>query len=1133
MNPSQPQAMDSLKLVRLDNVLKGFVEEAYENLQARLNEGEESNEEVQKNILLTLHEAKQKLFRLDIICQWGQKAKAAVQCKRVLDSCRQDGDALIAAADQLAYLHSELLYTRTPIFDVPLSFRILGEGNMNILPTRIWKDIMAQDIGSKRLAFHPYSWLHDDAVRDRMLFILKSKLMTENIQDQFRITFDRDNSSVILTSADSLYQATLCLVPSPTATSIVQKWKGMREQDEDDMMMDIVEEELMDDFSMWRWRTLSVRLLPDLEVSSSHVSSSTLEFVRQAIDERLWVTSDLQILQRLGLQEKLLPNADVATTIQSPLLEMEKVLRAVSSHVLVGVVVLEAARNLESGSWKGSIKVGKPADAQGIRIELWCGLPVLTPYEYEKMKVSDYLDEKVKESTHQAALEIQFDSSSSLLASVFPLMNEEDSSDIVVRGLCNSDRAGNDNLNEILLKIASRLAANHLQAIMSSLIRQVELHPSLGQYSSVFFRTNEKSAKQSPRLDIMTCNQGILSLLINLKTGYPVFMLGSSILEDGVVYDKAFAIMQSASSRLVADIKQSKVSSLPENTTRSMHFCAIVAKHTLGIWSELITLTSLGHFLKEDPFLNLSRCLHVPGVLQNSKKYIVCYKVESQRLLELPKGLAPRAKQQYMDHLIGFLSFETDLGHIGFQDAKFYMYEENELSVIMKERKVIISEPLWNRVLEEVLDKEKDLSGKKRSRSEVVLSCPDLHSELSNSMREELLQMEKFFLQEFAQESIMLQFEKLMIQAVTKSTDDPNVILFDVKLPKSFLNSQQGLVSGGISSIVTMQSDFQMSLLVMSLMDVEGLVSVMNKTTLQSSSPFRCVTNDTSIVIEYKNQSNISTKGVWGPLSDLYRILECQNLTSSLVANVYPNDIQDIAMPGEISLKILSRNLDSICFEIYTLKEQDMEFHCEAKICWADVVVDHTSWPDGDKSLICIPTVSLSAQVPMQISDQLNKQLEDALKVHPINGLKSFLSSLSQLSYIGHFLECSLLGSKVQSETPIKKGEVKITKIETQIPDESNVASVFIEFTCTQKRAIGCKCFVSVHGFKDFECHPLPDPAGSDLSFVWFDQAWDMWRMENGWDLQKRDSGVFVSSGNLHSLQKQLKELLFCCCGQR
>lgn len=180
-----------------------------------------------------------------------------------------------------------------------------------------------------------------------------------------------------------------------------------------------------------------------------------------------------------------------------------------------------------------------------------------------------------------------------------------------------------------------------------------------------------------------------------------------------------------------------------------------------------------------------------------------------------------------------------------------------------------------------------------------------------------------------------------------------------------------------------------------------------------------------------------------------------------------------------------------------------MEFHCEAQVCWDDVLVNHASWPDGDESLICIPTVSLSAQVPMQILDQLNKQLEDALKIHSINGLASFLSSLSQLSYIGHFLECSLFGSKVQSETPIKKGEVKIIKIETQIPDESNVSSVFIEFTCTQRKAIGCKCFVSVHGFKDFECHPLPDPAGS-LSFVWFDQAWDMWRMENGWDLEKK-----------------------------
>lgn len=1136
---SQQQVMDSLKLVRLDNILKGFVEEAYDHVQTSLNQAVDPTVDGRKNILLALHEAKQKLYRLDILCQWGQKAKAAVQCKRVLDSCRQDGDALVAVADQLAYLHSELLYTRTPVFDVPLSFRILGEGNVNILPNRIWKDILAQDpVGSKSLAFHPNkSLLDNDAVTERMAFIIKSKLVLEDIQEYpFNMKFDRDSSTVILISKELLYQVTLCLVPSPAIENIVRKWRKEPDEGhgEDEIMVDRVEDALIDDFYMWRWSAVSVKILPDLEVSNSHISSTTVDIVRQAVDDRIWMTSDLQILQKIRVKDILLPKSDMSN-IESPLLELHKLLREISSHILLSIVVLESARNLEAGTWKGSLKVGKPEDASGIRIEMWCDLPVLTQYEYDRMKYSDYLDEKeeadVPESTH-AAFEILFDSSGSLSPHVYPTLIDGDFSGVVLE-LCKPDASGHDNLNKILLEIASRLANSQLQAIMSSLKRQMKQHNNnLDQYSSLNYHASGSNGRKSPRLDFITCNEGILSLYINLKTGYPLYMLGSSVLEDGVAYDKAHTLVQHSSSRLAAEIKQSQVSSLSDKTTRSMHFCSLVAKHAMLVWSELVSLISMCHMLVHDPLPHLTRCDNVPGVMQNSSKYTVCYKVESSKLIRLPRGLVPRTKQQYMDHLIGYLALQTDLGNLGLQNARFGIYQANESSIITKERLTIIDDPSWSSIFGESEGKNRDLSGKKRSRSDDILSCPGLYSEISESTRQQFLRLQDSCLLKFAQESMLLQFEELMIHPTIMPTDDTRSIVFRIELPKPILISKRALVPEDKCTSVTIHVNQELTNLSIHLKDSEGLGIVLGRITSTPSSLIKFTSTGSSVVLEYDNRSKKVHDGVWEAISGLFRFFECQKLASELSRHMYHNDDHVYRISEEMQVKLTSIDVDVIYFEIQKSGGPTGEFNCQANISWGDARIDPTSWPDGQKALKSTPRLSLSEYVPKQITDKIDEELRNATDTLSTEGFSRLFSSMAHLSYICNFLNCSLLGSKMQSETPIKKGEVQVINIEARISHESKLFGVFIEFKCAQKRALVCKCLIDVLGFKDFECHPLQEPSDPS-SLAWFDQAWGMWKMENGWDVQAKQNGIFVSSGSLLSLQKQLKELLFCCCGQR
>lgn len=1130
--------MENLKLVRLDTVLKGFVEEAYENLQASLDQNETSNNSSHphKAILLALHEAKQKLFRLDIICQWGQKAKAAVQCKRVLDACRQDGDALIAAADQLAYLHSELLHTKTPIFDVPLSFRILGERNVNILPNKIWKEIMAHDpTSSKNLAYHPNKGYDDHGMKKRMLFILKSKLLREEIQEYpFLVDLDEDETSVILRSKESLYEARACLVPSPSPKVIVEKWRNIRDEEcgEDRVMIDSIDslkDIQLDDFYSWRWQVFKVALLPHLESSVSHISASSVDFIRQAIDQKMWISSDFQMLEKLGLQDTLFPKRDMSAGIESPLLELDKILKPISGHILVGVILLDAARKLESGSWKGSIKVGKPAQANGIRIEIWCGLPTITSQELEQMEKSDYLDEgmDLEGGLDQAAFEMHFDSSSSLVPYIYPASDWDFSH--VIQDLCKPDASGDGNLNQLLLKIASRLASSHLQAIMSSLKRQMQQHPnSLSQYSSLFYRVNGSSDRQSPRLDLITCNEGILSLSINLKTGHPLYMLGSSVLEDGVVYEPAYNLMQNASSRLANEMKQSKTSMTRVTMTRSMHFCSLVAKHTLNLWSELVSLTSLRHLLIQDPFTDLKRCHNVPGMILEADKYTVCYQVESSKVVELPKTLAIRAKQKYLDHLVGYLVFQGDLGNIGFQAVKFCIYQVSASSFITKERRIITGHSSWDKILGEQQERKNDLSGKKRSRSNTILSCPNLYSGLSKSMQENLSIMENAYLYVFAQEFMLLQFEELMIQADEIQTGDLKRIVYKLKMPQSIFLSKNALIPGDESCDITIEANQEFSVLAVSLMDSRELNMILRRTNLESSS-LECTISDSSMVIKYDLRGKESNKGVWGALSSLLRVLECQRLASSLLCQSFQTENLVLMFPENLEVRFQSIKLDSLEFDITARKGMAGEFKYKAEISWNDAIIDINSWPEGDNSFVCSPKLHLSEKVPDEILECLNSELKQASSNSKVEASPRFISSLAHLSYLGHFLECSLLGSKVQSETPIKEGEVRVTKIEIQYLNGTNTPIICLEFTCSQKHTIACRCLLGTLGFKDFECYP--GEQSSDVS--WFLRAWEMWKMEHGWDVQMKGTGVFVPSGALLDLQKQLKEILFCCCGQR
>ena len=210
----------SLRLVNLDHIVENLAEEAYKDLQRTLNGLKTESSDEDKSVALhciTLHccfltyrpppfssflyscrkrtllhhlnATKQRLLRLNILIQWCHKSPAVAECKRVLEVSSTHVAAFRDAADQLAYLHGELLHTKAPAYDVPTAMHVLGHGNFIAgLPSLIETEAAAVAPAvaaaasaagahaSQRAAKHVEQ---GNAALRRMDFIIRSKLLEE------------------------------------------------------------------------------------------------------------------------------------------------------------------------------------------------------------------------------------------------------------------------------------------------------------------------------------------------------------------------------------------------------------------------------------------------------------------------------------------------------------------------------------------------------------------------------------------------------------------------------------------------------------------------------------------------------------------------------------------------------------------------------------------------------------------------------------------------------------------------------------------------------------------------------------------------------------------------------------------
>lgn len=75
-----------------------------------------------------LHASRQQLQRLGVVVAWSAKARAVAECRRVMQAAAVHAAALQDAADQLAYLHSELTATAAPAYDIATAVQVTEQG---------------------------------------------------------------------------------------------------------------------------------------------------------------------------------------------------------------------------------------------------------------------------------------------------------------------------------------------------------------------------------------------------------------------------------------------------------------------------------------------------------------------------------------------------------------------------------------------------------------------------------------------------------------------------------------------------------------------------------------------------------------------------------------------------------------------------------------------------------------------------------------------------------------------------------------------------------------------------------------------------------------------------------------------
>ncbi|KAL6771468.1 hypothetical protein ACKKBG_A26500 [Auxenochlorella protothecoides x Auxenochlorella symbiontica] len=313
----------SLSLVELRALLLEAVRQAHDGLHAVAGALPGLEDSERKRALTSqLHASRQQLQRLGVVVAWSAKARAVAECRRVMQAAAVHAAALQDAADQLAYLHSELTATAAPAYDIATAVQVTEQGSYNLLPSSI------EEHAGVSPARPPRSTVR--AALAQLDFLIRAKLLQNPRPEGMAV---RSISAGVLTlgGAGGLYTARLTLVPAPEErVTLAQYGAGDRAAPGGRDASEVAQvpqawaraegdgatavggpassaafapatAKVKHPAAGWRWRLLSLDLLPEYRGREGLAPPQLLAWLQSVLEQRMWAAADVATLRGAGL----------------------------------------------------------------------------------------------------------------------------------------------------------------------------------------------------------------------------------------------------------------------------------------------------------------------------------------------------------------------------------------------------------------------------------------------------------------------------------------------------------------------------------------------------------------------------------------------------------------------------------------------------------------------------------------------------------------------------------------------------------------------------------------------------------------------------------------------------------------
>ncbi|KFM25071.1 Putative mediator of RNA polymerase II transcription subunit 14 [Auxenochlorella protothecoides] len=435
----------SLSLVELRALLLEAVRQAHDGLHAVAGALPGLEDSERKRALMSqLHASRQQLQRLGVVVAWSAKARAVAECRRVMQAAAVHAAALQDAADQLAYLHSELTATAAPAYDIATAVQVTEQGSYNLLPSSI------EEHAGVSPARPPRSTVR--AALAQLDFLIRAKLLQNPRPEGMAV---RSISAGVLTlgGAGGLYTARLTLVPAPEerVAQVPQAW-ARAEGDgapavggpASSAASAPATAKVKHPAAGWRWRLLSLDLLPEYRGREGLAPPQLLAWLQSVLEQRMWAAADVATLRGAGLgdlvavgdpgaagdarptsSERSAPTSDAPGASSLPArstlclgaaglgdessghekcgagsgpapspspgpdalrLMHEALTRGAARAALASIVVPDARRLEGAEGWAGRLRLERAREGTGIRLRYWLDHPPVTLHELEALQ---------------------------------------------------------------------------------------------------------------------------------------------------------------------------------------------------------------------------------------------------------------------------------------------------------------------------------------------------------------------------------------------------------------------------------------------------------------------------------------------------------------------------------------------------------------------------------------------------------------------------------------------------------------------------------------------------------------------------------------------------------------------------